>query len=172
MLNLDMIAYTAGLATQDLEVMGDNWLVDRFIADAAAYVPGLLTEAWYGNYYGSDHYYFHSSQYPGSSSLFGIEDTANDIWGGSNPYYHKTTDTADRLDYGFAYKVTQASAATLADLAGLIPEPPIMLLLLSGLLLAARGRRGEVTRRLNEQTPDDARRAQPGRWVNNESGTS
>ncbi|WP_157817660.1 M28 family metallopeptidase [Candidatus Thiodictyon syntrophicum] len=141
MLNLDMIAYTAGLATQDLEVMGDKWLVDRFIADAATYVPGLLTQAWYGDYYGSDHYYFHSSRYPGSSSLFGIEDTATDIWSNSNPYYHKTTDTADRLDYGFAYKVTQASAATLADLAGLIPEPPIMLLLLPGLLLAARGRR-------------------------------
>ena len=143
MINLDMIAYTGGLATEDLEVMGDQWLVDSFIANAAAYTPTLPTTGAVGDPTGSDQFYFNSARYPGSTSLFLIEDTATEIWGGSNPYYHKTTDTADRLDFDFAFKVTQATAATLASLAGLhaIPEPPVGLLIVPGLALALFRRR-------------------------------
>jgi len=166
MLNLDMIAYTAGLANADLEVMGDQWLVERFIQDAALYVPALPTQAWYGDYYGSDHYHFSSYRNTGFSSLFAIEDTASEIWGGTNPYYHKTTDTADRLDYGFAYQVTQATAATLAGLAGImgVPEPPVAALLLAGLVLAGIGRhRGRQGRGAILRGPRSSFRPAPSR---------
>jgi hypothetical protein len=143
MLNLDMIAYTAGNFPVDLEVIGDPWLVNAFITSATTYTPGLLTQATYGNFYESDHYFFHSSEYAGSSSLFASEDTAEEVWGGSNPYYHMTTDTASRLDFNFAFQVTQATTAALADLAGImaVPEPSTMPLLLVSLVLATRGRR-------------------------------
>jgi len=166
MLNLDMIGYTAGSATEDLEVMGDQWLVDRFIQDAALYVPSLLTQAWYGDYYGSDHYHFSSYRNTGFYSLFAIEDTASEIWDGSNPYYHSTGDTADRLDYGFAYQVTQATAATLAGLAGImgIPEPPVAALLLAGLVLAGIGRhRGRQGRGAILRGPRSSFRPAPSR---------
>jgi Zn-dependent M28 family amino/carboxypeptidase len=141
MINLDMIAYTAGLATEDIEVMGDALLVESFLANASTYVPSLRTQGAVGNTWGSDHYYFHSSLYAGSHSLLLIEDTANEIWGGSNPYYHKTTDTADHLDYDFAFNVTKAAAATLASLAALVPEPSVILLMVPGLALALLRRR-------------------------------
>lgn len=136
MINFDMIGYTGSNLAPDLELMGDDWLVDSLVASAAEYVPDLLTESFYGNYYGSDHYYFHSSLYPGASSLLAIEDTPNEIWGGSNPYYHSTTDTSGHLDWDFAFRVTQAGAGALAELAGFMPAPapPVALLLLPGLL--------------------------------------
>ncbi len=144
MLNLDMIAFSSGNTKGTLELIGDQSLLSQFIDATTAYVTGLPIIAYPEDKWGSDHYPFLKSQYQGSSALLAIEDYP---WRqpGWNPTYHTTADstnTPNYLDYGFGFKVTQASAATLADLAGLIPEPPVMLLLLSGLLLAARGRRG------------------------------
>ena len=137
MLNLDIIAYNAG--TNLMDVMGDQWLVDQFIADATSYVPSLLTRYSYKNNDESDQFPFNSVNYKGSTSLLAMEDATN-----TNPNYHQTTDTTNQLDFDFALKVTQASAATLADLAGYVgvPEPPVALLLLAGLALAAHRRRG------------------------------
>ncbi len=126
MLNFDMIAYTGGYA-EDLDVMGDQWLVDEMISNVGAYTS-LTSEAHYTNVYGSDHYYFHSSKYPGSSSILNIEDVPAEIWGGSNPYYHTPGDTSDHLDFNFAVAVTIAGAATVANLAVAVPEPSTLVL--------------------------------------------
>ncbi len=137
MLNLDMIAYNS--CTSLMDVMGDRWLVEQFMADASSYVPTLLTRSSYDNNDESDQPPFNSTNYKGSTSLLAIEDVAH-----TNSNYHKITDTTDKLDCDFALKVTQASAATLADLAGYVgvPEPLVPLLLLAGLALAAHRRRG------------------------------
>ncbi|MFH1856770.1 MAG: M28 family peptidase [Candidatus Omnitrophota bacterium] len=138
MLNFDMIAYTGNNPNEAIDVMGDGWLVDKLISHAATYTL-LSTEAHYGNYYGSDHYYFHSTTYPGSSSIFCIEDTPNEIWGGSNPYYHTTEDTSAHLNFDFAIDVTKAGVATLADIAVVVPEPiSIILFVIGGIILASR----------------------------------
>ena len=119
MINFDMIAYTGNNPLGDIEIMGDAWLVDAFSANSFAYVPSLFTESHYGNVYGSDNYYFHSTKYDGSASILLVEDTPNEIWGGSNPYYHKSTDLPENLDYDFAWNVAKAATATMADISGI-----------------------------------------------------
>ena len=135
MINLDMIGYTGGDRNEDLELFGDNWLIDR-IAYFAGQYTNLPIEKHYGNVGGSDHYYFHSSLYPGSSSLLAVEDTPGEIHGGSNPYYHKTTDRSGNLDFNFAINTTVISALTLAELAQInaIPEPSVITLFITGAL--------------------------------------
>jgi len=76
------------------------------------------------------------------------ENTATEIWSGSNAYYHSPEDASDGLandpfnpsgvtyDYAFASDVVRATVATLAQEAGIIPEPATLLLLgLGGLML-------------------------------------
>jgi hypothetical protein len=116
MLNFDMIAYTGGNPNEDVEVYGDQWLRDMMIENLAAYTS-VPYEAHAPLTYGSDHVAFSSTNYAGSSSLLLIEDSPDEIYGGSNPYYHKTTDTSDRLDWSFATNITIAGAATIAELA-------------------------------------------------------
>lgn len=140
MINFDMIAYTGGSPSKDLEIMGNDWLVDALSSNALLYVDSLLSEKHYGDVYGSDHYYFHSSQYQGSASILLIENTPSEIWGGSNPYYHKTTDLPGNLDYDFAWDVTKAGAVTMADIAGIYPVPvPAAFWLLGSALICLAG---------------------------------
>ncbi len=121
MLNFDMIAYTGGNPDmgpnphEDLDLYGDEWLVNTMIDMTNLYTP-LTTDAHYLNQYGSDHYHFHSSQYPGSFSMLAIEDEVQEIWGGSNPYYHSIEDTSEHLDFSFAVNITKAGIATIAGL--------------------------------------------------------
>ena len=135
MLNFDMIAYTGSNPNEDVDIFGDNWLVDLMVANAVQYTPSLNIEAHYGNTYGSDHYYFHSSLYPGSASLLAIENTPSEIWGGANPYYHTANDTSDKLNFDFATDITRTGIATLAGLAQTIPEPATIYCLSVGLFI-------------------------------------
>lgn len=134
MLNFDMIAYTGSNPNEDVDIFGDQWLVDLMVANATQYTS-LNVQAYYGNTYGSDHYYFHSSLYPGSASLLAIENTPSEIWGGSNPYYHTANDTSDKLNFDFATDITKAGIATLAGLAQTIPEPATIYCLTVGLFI-------------------------------------
>ncbi|MHC4218853.1 MAG: M20/M25/M40 family metallo-hydrolase [Planctomycetota bacterium] len=54
-----------------------------------------------------------------------IENTPNEIWGGSNDAYHQTTDTMSNPDYDwdFALHVIRGSMAGLIDFAGVVPCP-------------------------------------------------
>ena len=54
-----------------------------------------------------------------------IENTPQEVWGGSNDAYHQLTDTMDNPDYDwdFALHVVRGSMASLIDLAGIAPCP-------------------------------------------------
>jgi Zn-dependent M28 family amino/carboxypeptidase len=111
-----------------------------FLNTANLYVPSLdmderspYTQSWNA----SDHASFINAGLP----AFGIlENTANEIWGGSNTYYHGSQDASDGLaggmyDYLFASDIVRASVATLAQEAQIVPEPATILLLAAGLLI-------------------------------------
>lgn len=146
MLNLDMIAYDGDNA-DDVNLYGDASLVDRLAANLIEYNIGLTAYKSYTNPRNSDHYWFNSSQYRFSgftgSSMMTIER-------GLTPYYHTAGDTVSTLDWDFALKVTQVNAATLAELALLVPEPPILLLVLPGLIAVAARRMRALTPRRQE----------------------
>jgi hypothetical protein len=149
MINLDMILRPlwdnnptqpkdADLFTRDTNVCLD-W-ANIFIDAAELYVPSLdidplspSTQSWGA----SDQGPFASAGLP----AFGvIENTANEIWGGSNIYYHSSQDANDSsagamYDYLFAADIVRAAVATLAQEAQLIPEPATLLLLGFGVLM-------------------------------------
>ena len=151
MINFDMIAYTGGNPNEDVEVYGETWLRDIMIESIATYTT-LFYEAHAPLSYGSDHVPFSSTNYPGSSSLLIIENSAEEIWGGSNPYYHKTTDTSDHLDWGFASAITVAGAATLAVLARPLPVPALAA---NFGLLGLYAYAGETWLKLSSVSPED-----------------
>jgi hypothetical protein len=123
MLNFDMIAYSGG--SNSVYLAGNTGLVDALFGNAGKYT-GLAPSRNYTNQYGSDHYYFHSSNFPGSTSAFAIE--ALPV---NNSNYHKTTDTTSYLDFAYASDITRMGVATIADLAGVtaaVPEPSTYIL--------------------------------------------
>ncbi len=133
MLNFDMIAYPGSGGGKNVFLAGNSGLVDAMANNALKYTD-LTTTLNYNNLYGSDHYYFHSSYFNGSTSAFAIEAAPASI-PSHNPNYHKTADTVDYLDFSYASNVTRMGVATLAGLANVIPEPSSLLCFLSGGLL-------------------------------------
>jgi len=110
-INLDMIAF-ADQMPEDLEIIvnqASEWLGLKFLAVSGAYglVPAKKTINASMVY--SDHAAFWETGY---SALLGIEDTPL-----QNPYYHKTTDTLDTLNFDFFREATKATLAELAELA-------------------------------------------------------
>jgi hypothetical protein len=114
LIDLDMIAY-APRANKDLEVIGNRWLRNRIQSNADQYTT--LTTQSHSDVPLGDALWFHSSNYPGSASVLCIEDTPDQIYGGSNPYFGTDEDTFDRLNFEFASDVVRAIAASMADLA-------------------------------------------------------
>jgi uncharacterized repeat protein (TIGR01451 family) len=117
-LNLDMIAWdsnddrvmelhagtrgdsqTLGLAFQDANSTYGIGLAPQFITSGATTL--------------SDHASFWNRDYP---AILVIEDFQD-----FNPYYHNTSDTADKLNMPYATQLVQATVATLAELAEIIP---------------------------------------------------
>ena len=116
---------------------------NTFLNAASTYVPSLdmdercpNTENWYP----SDQGPFINAGFP----AFGVlENTVNEIWGGSNAYYHGSQDASDNLagvmyDYLFATDIVRATVATLTQEAQLVPEPATILLLCVGSLALRR----------------------------------
>jgi Zn-dependent M28 family amino/carboxypeptidase len=139
MLNFDMIAYSGLAPLKSVFLAGDQALVDLMAANAAAYTP-LSTQLVYGNLYGSDHYYFYSGLFPGASSAFAIETSPGNI-PAYNPNYHRPTDTTGYLDFVYGAEVTRIGVATLAELAGPVPEPAAWACLMSGVVFLVGLRR-------------------------------
>ena len=140
MLNFDMIAYPGNSGAKNVFLAGDSNLVDAMKGNALKYTK-LTTTLSYNNFDDSDQYYFHSSLFPGSTSAFAIE--AEPL---NNPNYHKTTDSTDTsnyMDFAYATDITRMGVATLADFAGVIPEPSTLFCFLLGGLLLMVGSRGK-----------------------------
>lgn len=114
---------------------------NTFLNAASLYVPSLDIDErapYYQNWYASDQGPFISAGFP-ALGLF--ENTPDEIWAGSNAYYHSLQDASGgqagiMYDYLFASDIVRATVATLTQEAQLIPEPAtIVLLTLGGLLL-------------------------------------
>ena len=147
MLNFDMIAYPGTSGANTVFLAGNKSLVDAMAGNAVKYTS-LTTTLDYRNLYGSDHYYFHSDFFAGSSSAFAIEAAPASIRF-FNPNYHQITDTTAYLSYAYGADITRMGVATLAGLAGPIPEPSSLVCLLVGLGLLRMGfrRDGKCSKR-------------------------
>lgn len=159
MINLDMILRPAWdneptePADLDITTSGTalclEW-ADTFISAANTYAPSLFFDSGTPN----TQYWYASDQAPfieaGFAAFMVSENTAGEIWSGSNAYYHSSEDASDGLandpfspssviyDYVFATDIVRTTVATLALQAVVIPEPATLLLLGIGALLLRR----------------------------------
>ena len=108
----------------DIDIGGNNasqWLNQHLAYFFTTYTPidfqlhnddGFVSDQWGFWQYGYD-------------AVGLIENTPQEIWGGSNDDYHQSTDTMDNPDYDwdFALHVIRGSMAGLVDLAGVVLCP-------------------------------------------------
>jgi Zn-dependent M28 family amino/carboxypeptidase len=133
----------------DLDIGGDaqsQWLANLVAARIAQY-GSIATEVHNDSGFVSDQWSFWPYGY---SAVGCIENTPNEIWGGSNDAYHQATDVMTNPDYdwAFALDAMRGGYAALAELAVPIPEPGTVLLVALGLCLIARRSAGRrFTRR-------------------------
>jgi hypothetical protein len=144
MISLDMIAYnhTGANRARTYYYQSDCQSFAETLATTLQTYSGLTTSVG-GQMGQSDHVRF---DYLGKNAALLIEYAY-----GSNPNYHKSTDSVDTLnyiDYLYATSMTRGVVGYLALEAGLlsetVPEPSAMTLIgigLIGVLLATRGRR-------------------------------
>jgi hypothetical protein len=141
MLNLDMILAPfnalAPNAPLDLDI-GTRveypecaaW-ANKFRTAGAKYAPSIQIDATHGSdyyeWYASDQGPFMSGEsgfrYPG---LMIAENTCNEIWSGSNPWYHQSGDASDlpagaRYDYQFATNIVKIAVGMIAEEAQVVP---------------------------------------------------
>jgi len=120
-INMDMISYS-DTANPILEVYvnpSSNWLGNRYLEAASVYAPMPLSKILDSSATWSDHSSFWDQSF---SAVCGIEESAD-----RNPYYHRTSDTLDKLNMNFCLSSTRASLAAAADLARPStdrPQPP------------------------------------------------
>jgi len=110
-INLDMIAY-ADAMPEDLQIIvnqDSTWLADLFLAAGSHYGVVGGTKTVDASFVYSDHAPFWDNGYP---ALLAIEDEPL-----TNPYYHRTTDTLDKLNLDFFTSATRTSIGLLAELA-------------------------------------------------------
>jgi len=127
-INLDMILHPGfdnydPDPDYDLDIEGNNpsqWLA-QYLADRYGTYTPIDFEVHNNENYVSDHWSFW--QY-GYDAVGLCENTAYEIWGGSNDSYHQTTDTIDNphFDWDFPLHTIRGGMAGLIDLAGLIPS--------------------------------------------------
>jgi len=110
-INLDMIGYANALPEDVQVIVNANsvWLGDLFLAAGSRYGVVGGTRTIDPSFVYSDHSPFWDNGYP---ALLAIED--NPL---NNPYYHRTTDTLDKLNLDFFTSATRASVGLLAELA-------------------------------------------------------
>jgi photosystem II stability/assembly factor-like uncharacterized protein len=116
-INGDMIGYPVTGDTVRL-VIGSygkrNRLIDSALANNLRYNIGLSLTTFANTSGGSDYVPFAQAGY---DALDVAEATATEIWGGADPYYHKPTDTIDKLNLGLVRRGAQLMLATVAELA-------------------------------------------------------
>ena len=117
-INLDMIAWDSN-NDDVMEIHAGNRadsqaLGTAFLSANTTYgvslVPEFITR---GASTRSDHARFWSQGYP---AILAVEDPQD-----YNPYYHRTSDTIDKLNLPYATKFVETTVATLAELAEIIP---------------------------------------------------
>jgi hypothetical protein len=117
--NMDMIAFTDSV-NPVLEVYvnpASSWLGNRYLEAAATYAPMSISKVNDSSATWSDHSPFWDQGY---SALCAIEEASD-----RNPYYHRTTDTLDKLNMNYCLSVTRASLAATADLARPFIDRPL-----------------------------------------------
>ena len=108
----------------DLDIGGDNasqWLAQQVAGQMATYAP-IDVEVHNDSGFVSDQWAFW--QY-GYHAVGLIENTPQEIWGGSNNSYHQLTDVMSNPDYewDFALHAVRGAMAALIDLAVLAGQP-------------------------------------------------
>jgi photosystem II stability/assembly factor-like uncharacterized protein len=115
--NGDMIGYPVTLDTARL-IVGSyrthNWIVDSALVYNQRYGIGLTLSAVVDNTGASDYAPFAIAGY---DALEVAEATANEIWGGADPFYHTPSDSLSKLCLSLVRKGAQLMAATIAELA-------------------------------------------------------
>ncbi len=110
-INLDMIGY-ADAVPEDLDLIVNplsEWLAERLKLAAGSYAGPATRKTVTASANYSDHAPFWDLGYP---AVLAIEDMPL-----RNPYYHRTTDTVDKLNDAFFVSSTRAALAVLAELA-------------------------------------------------------
>jgi hypothetical protein len=111
--NYDMLMYEAGPG-DDLDIdshvaTGSDALAQTVVDVAAEYVPSLPVGINYGG--ASDHLAFTDYGY---KAIGVVENTAQEIWGGSNPHYHTTHDILANMNMQFYEKCAKVGIASAA----------------------------------------------------------
>jgi photosystem II stability/assembly factor-like uncharacterized protein len=115
--NGDMIGYpTAGDSTRIAigSFMTRNRLIDSALTYNTRYGIGLRLVPIIDQTGASDYGPFAKAGY---DALDLAEGTAEEIWGGADPYYHKASDTFGKLNLGMIRRTAQLMLATVAELA-------------------------------------------------------
>jgi len=123
----------------DLDIGGDaqsQWLANLVAARIADY-GSIATQVHNDPNFVSDQWSFWPYGY---SAVGCIENTPNEIWGGSNDAYHQPSDVITNPDYDwlFALDAMRGGYAALAELAVPVPEPGTVVLVALALGLVAR----------------------------------
>jgi hypothetical protein len=121
-LNLDMVGYnSSGQPEPIIELhtrqnSGDLLLADMFTEVVSAYELDLVPQLFRDGPHYSDHASFWQQGY---AAIIGIEDiTGPDE--DTTPYYHRTTDQIESLDFAYLASFAQAAVGTMAHLGGLV----------------------------------------------------
>ncbi|HLP59806.1 MAG TPA: M28 family peptidase, partial [Candidatus Deferrimicrobium sp.] len=110
-INLDMVSYTDFLP-EDLDVIvnsNSKWLGTLLKTAAQNYSTIDVLTTVDGSYDYSDHSSFWDKGFPAVLCIEDYEDT--------NPYYHTTRDTVDKINLNFATQATRACLSAAAQLA-------------------------------------------------------
>ncbi|MCX6133136.1 MAG: M28 family peptidase [Ignavibacteriales bacterium] len=115
--NADMIGYPVlGDPNRIAVSTGKEWtpLMDSTLLFNGRYALGFILDAHTAAMGGSDHESFIRQGY---SAIDLSEGTAMEIWGGFDPFYHKSSDTSDKLDANLVRNATQLMLTIAAEAA-------------------------------------------------------
>ncbi len=124
--NGDMLGYPIGGDTMRIVVgsyLSRNRLVDSAVVYNQRYGIGLKLVEVIDSTGASDYGPFSLAGY---DALDVAEGTADEIWGGADPFYHTVNDSAGKLHFGLVRRAAQLMLAVGAELAGVVgPATPV-----------------------------------------------